>query len=63
MRSWRWRRQRTVPLDPTSGREATAARKKAESRWQRVEEIRAAHERLLRENHFAERVRHALEGQ
>lgn len=64
MRSWSWwRRARTVHVDPTSGSEATAARKKAESRWQQVNEIKAAHDRLLRENHFAERVRHALEGQ
>jgi hypothetical protein len=62
MRSWRWHRMRTIPVDLNSGAEATRARKRAEARWQQVNEVRAAHDRLLRENHFAERVRHALEG-
>jgi len=48
--------RRTASLSLTRAGEA------AVTRWQQVNEVRAAHDRLLRENHFAERVRHALEG-
>lgn len=68
MTFWR-RKRRAVPVDLTASDEATAARKRAEARWSRVREerrkqIQAAEKasRILAENHFAPKIRRALEG-
>lgn len=62
MRRWPWRRDRTIHLDLTTGDEATRARREAEAHWAEVHEVRLAHEQLRRQNHFAEKMRHALGG-
>lgn len=59
---WLRRRDRTIRVDLTDGDEATAARRAAERRWERVHRVVQEREELHAANHFAEKVRYALEG-
>ena len=69
MRPRFWRKPAPLEVDMSAAEEATAARRRAEARWSRVHDERrkqaqaAAHaRRVLAENHFAPKIRRALEG-
>ncbi len=68
MRLW-CRKKPPVQVDMTSGDEAAAFRRKVEARWPEVHQERHLHavqaaqaRRVLRENHFAPKIRLAFEG-